>query len=163
MSYGKIWCEKVRLIKKRILGKGHQMTRVLQPQRERGRSERENERAVELFRWKYNVSNKNAQEARYHDAANDMCSHFTMVIPTHIAEKARYHHSSDEKKRDALIQRRFYTHRRFYTQRLLHTDSFTHRRFYTQTPLHTDTFTHRHFYAQTLLRTEHGSDQTILL
>ena len=41
MSYGRIWCEKVRLIKKRILGKGHQMTRVLQPQRERGRGERE--------------------------------------------------------------------------------------------------------------------------
>ena len=34
MSYGRIWCEKVRLIKKRILGKGHQMTRVLQPQRD---------------------------------------------------------------------------------------------------------------------------------
>ena len=53
MSYGRIWCEKVRLIKKMILGKGHQMTRVLQPQRERGRRERErkrereNERAVE--------------------------------------------------------------------------------------------------------------------
>ena len=54
MSYGRIWCEKVRLIKKRILGKGHQMTRVLQPQRERekeggergreGERERENER-----------------------------------------------------------------------------------------------------------------------
>ena len=44
MSYGRIWCEKVRLIKKRILGKGHQMTRVLQPQRERGRRERERER-----------------------------------------------------------------------------------------------------------------------
>ena len=46
MSYGRIWCEKVRLIKKRILGKGHQMTRVLQPQRERGRRgrARENER-----------------------------------------------------------------------------------------------------------------------
>ena len=43
MSYGRIWCEKVRLIKKRILGKGHQMTRVLQPQRERGRRERERE------------------------------------------------------------------------------------------------------------------------
>ena len=28
MSYGKIWCEKVRLIKKRIFGKGHQMTCV---------------------------------------------------------------------------------------------------------------------------------------
>ena len=27
----KIWCEKVRLIKKRIFGKGHQMTCVLQP------------------------------------------------------------------------------------------------------------------------------------
>ena len=36
MSYGKIWCEKVSLIKKRIFGKGHQMTCVLQPQRERG-------------------------------------------------------------------------------------------------------------------------------
>ena len=43
MSYGRIWCEKVRLIKKRILGKGNQMTRVLQPRRERGRGERERE------------------------------------------------------------------------------------------------------------------------
>ena len=65
---------------------------------------------------KYNVSNKSAQEAQYHDAANDMCYLiFTLVIPTHIAEKARYHHSSDVKKRDAFIQRRFYT------QTLLHT------------------------------------------
>ena len=41
-------CETVRLIKKRILGKGHQMTRVLQPQRERGREERrERERQIE--------------------------------------------------------------------------------------------------------------------
>ena len=47
MSYGRIWCEKVRLIKKRILGKGHQMTRVLQPQRERGRRERERKRERE--------------------------------------------------------------------------------------------------------------------
>ena len=47
MSYGKIWCEKVRLIKERIFGKGHQMTCVLQPQRERGaeiKRERERER-----------------------------------------------------------------------------------------------------------------------
>ena len=77
MSYGRIRCEKIRLIKKRILGKGHQMTRVLQPQRERGRRERErkreNERGVKENMEKYNVSNKNAQEARYHDAANDMC------------------------------------------------------------------------------------------
>ena len=41
MSYGKIWCEKVRLIKKRIFGKGHQMTCVLQPQRERGGRDKE--------------------------------------------------------------------------------------------------------------------------
>ena len=43
MSYGGIRCEKVRLIKKRILGKGHQMTRVLQPQRDIEGGERERE------------------------------------------------------------------------------------------------------------------------
>ena len=47
MSYGRVWCAKVRLIKKRILGKGHQMTRVLQPQRKREEREREKERGVE--------------------------------------------------------------------------------------------------------------------
>ena len=36
--------KKVRLIKKRIFGKGHQMTCVLQPQRERWGRERERER-----------------------------------------------------------------------------------------------------------------------
>ena len=50
MSYGRIWCEKVRLIKKRIFGKGNQMTRVLQPQRERGRRVREREREKERER-----------------------------------------------------------------------------------------------------------------
>jgi len=58
LSYGRIWCEKVRLIKKRILGKGHQMTRVLQPQRERGKEggergrEGERERGRERERMK---------------------------------------------------------------------------------------------------------------
>ena len=56
MSYGKIWCEKVRLIKKRIFGKGHQMTCVLQPQRERGgrdkERERENERGGRKKTWR---------------------------------------------------------------------------------------------------------------
>ena len=48
MSYGKIWCEKERLIKKRIFGKGHQMTCVLQPQRDIDRErERETEREKE--------------------------------------------------------------------------------------------------------------------
>ena len=36
--------KKVRLIKKRIFGKGHQVTCVLQPQRERWGRERERER-----------------------------------------------------------------------------------------------------------------------
>jgi hypothetical protein len=44
MSYGKIRCEKVRLSKKRIFGKGHQMTCVLQRQRERGGRDKERER-----------------------------------------------------------------------------------------------------------------------
>ena len=43
--------KKVRLIKKRIFGKGHQMTCVLQPQRERGgEREREKERERESKR-----------------------------------------------------------------------------------------------------------------
>ena len=50
MSYGKIWYEKVRLIKKRIFGKGHQMTCVLQPQRERGGRDKEREREKERER-----------------------------------------------------------------------------------------------------------------
>ena len=50
MSYGKIWCEKVRLIKKKIFGKGHQMTCVLQPQRERGGRDKERERERERER-----------------------------------------------------------------------------------------------------------------
>ena len=50
MSYGKIWCKKVRLIKKRIFGKGHQMTCVLQPQRERGGRDKEGERERERER-----------------------------------------------------------------------------------------------------------------
>ena len=47
MSYGGIRCEKVRLIKKRILGKGHQMTRVLQPQRDIDREKEGRERERE--------------------------------------------------------------------------------------------------------------------
>ena len=54
MSYGKIWCEKVRLIKKRIFGKGHQMTCVLQPQRERGGIDKERERERESKREREN-------------------------------------------------------------------------------------------------------------
>jgi hypothetical protein len=44
----KVW--KVRLIKKRIFGREHQMTRVLQPQRERGGRDIERERQRERER-----------------------------------------------------------------------------------------------------------------
>jgi hypothetical protein len=46
MSYGRIWCEKVRLIKNKIFGKGHQMTRNHR-EKEGGERERERERERE--------------------------------------------------------------------------------------------------------------------
>ena len=60
MSYGRVWCEKVKLIKKRILGKGHQMTRVLQLQRERGKRERERKQERER-EWKGGVERKHEE------------------------------------------------------------------------------------------------------
>ena len=74
-----------------------------------------------------------------------------------MRKKARHHHSVNAKKRDAFIQRRFYT------QNLLHINTFTHRRFHTetffmhthtQTHFHTETFTRKHFNTQTLLYTD---------
>ena len=129
------------------------------------------------------MSNKNAQEARYHESANDMCSHFIMVIPTHIAEKgsAPSFREREETQRfytetllhtEAFTHRHFctqelFTHRHFHTHRHFYTETFTHRRFHTQTLLHTNTFhaqrllhtqafTHRSFYTQTLSHTETG-------
>ena len=46
--------KKVWLIKKRIFGKGHQMTCVLQPQRERGGRDKERERERESKREREN-------------------------------------------------------------------------------------------------------------
>ena len=40
---------------------------------------------------KYNVSNKSAQEARYHDAANDMC-YLILLWPAHTQQSALAHH-----------------------------------------------------------------------
>ena len=64
MSYGKIWCEKVRLIKKRIFGKGHQMTCVLQPQRERGGRDKEREREKERKRERERESKRERENER---------------------------------------------------------------------------------------------------
>ena len=63
MSYGRIWCEKVRLIKKRIFGKGHQMTRVLQPQRDIDR-ERERRRRRERKRERVREREKEGERER---------------------------------------------------------------------------------------------------
>ena len=64
MSYGKIWCEKVRLIKKRIFGKGHQMTCVLQPQRERGGRDKERERERKREREKEKARERERENER---------------------------------------------------------------------------------------------------
>jgi hypothetical protein len=77
-----------------------------------------------------------------------------------LRKKARRHHSVNAKKRDAFIQRRFYTqnllHKNTFTHRRFHTETFfmhTHRRISTQRLLHENTLTHRRFYTQTLLHT----------
>ena len=159
MSYGRIWCEKVRLIKKRILGKGHQMTRVLQPQRERGREREREGKGGRKKTWR-NIM----WATKMHRRLGTMMLRTTCVISfyygnsyTHCrkssAPSSRGCEETRRLYRDAFIQRRFYT------QTLLHTDTFTHRRFHTETLLHaqkllhTDTFTHGHFYTQTLLHT----------
>jgi len=64
MSYGKIWCEKERLIKKRIFGKGHQMTCVLQPQRERGGRDKERERERKREREKERESKRERERMK---------------------------------------------------------------------------------------------------
>ena len=56
--------KKVRLIKKRIFGKGHQMTCVLQPQRERGGREREREKERERERKREREREKEKEKAR---------------------------------------------------------------------------------------------------
>ena len=134
---------------------------------------------------KYNVSNKNAQEARYHDDANDMCylillKQFLHTLPKKLGTIIPWMwRNATLLYRDAFIQKRFYTqtllhtdtftHRRFHTETLLHaqnflhTDAFTDGHFYTQTfythiVLHTDAFTHKGFYTQKLLHTDTFTD-----
>ena len=148
MSYGRRWCEKVRLIKKRILGKGHQMTRVLQPQRER---ERERE-------WKGGNRKKTWRNimwaTKVHRRLGTMSLRMTCVISFYYGNS----HTHCGKSSAPSFRGREET-RRFYTETLLHTDVFTGRHFYTQTLSHRDaftrtkTFTHGHFNTQTLLYT----------
>ena len=128
MSYGKIWCEKVRLIKKRIFGKGHQMTCVLQPQRERGGRDKERERERESKRERENERGgrkktwRNVMWAtKVHRRLSTMSLRMTCAIsfyygnsPTHCG-----------KRLGTIIP---WTRR---NATLLYRDAFTHRIFYT--------------------------------
>ena len=106
---------------------------------------------------------------KMHRRLGTMMLRTTCVISFYYSNS--YTHSVDVKKRDAFIQRRFYTetllhtddaftHRHFYTQTLSHrdaftrTETFTHRNFYTQTLLRAHAFTHGHFYTQTFWHTD---------
>ena len=82
-----------------------------------------------------------------------------MVIPTHIAEKARHFYTQTLVHTGAFTHRHFYTETLLHAQKLLHTDTFTHGHFYAQEllhtdALHTDAFTHRHIYTQAHLHAE---------
>ena len=165
MRYGRSWCEKARLIEKMILGKGHQMTRVLQPQRERGRRRRgrEREREREGKGGRKKTWRNIMWATKMHRRLGTMMLRMTCVISfyygnsyTHCRKSSAPSFPRCEETRsfytETLLYRDAFTHRRFYTQTLLHTDAFTqrrfytHRNFYTQTLLHTDTFTHRPSY-----------------
>ena len=153
--------KKVRLIKKRIFGKGHQMTCVSQPQRERGGRERERGRKRERERKRKHKRERERMKGGcrkktwrnvmwatiVHRRLGTMSLRMTCVISfyyislrmTWVCDTAIWH------PKNICTQTRLhaeaFTSRRFYTQTLLHTDAFTHRYFYTQTLSHTDAFT----------------------
>ena len=185
MSYGRIWCEKVRLIKKRILGKGHQMRRVLQPQRERG-EEREREReckggGVERKTWRNIMwATKVHRRLGTMSLRMDIClSHFYYGNShTHCGkssapsfrgrEETRRFYTETLFTQDVFYRQTFFTHSRFHTETLLHaqktfyTRTLTHRPFYTHIVLHTDAFTHKGLYTQKLLHTDTFTDRDFL-
>ena len=182
MSYGKIWCEKVRLIKKRILGKGHQMTRVLQPQRERGKRERDwkggRKKTSRNIMWATKMHRRRLGTMMlqtkwvisfYYGNSYTHCRKNSAPSFRGCEETRRFHtetllyrdafthrrfYTQTVLHTDAFTKRRFYTHKKFYTQTLLHTDTFTHRPFYTHIVLHTNAFTHKGFYTQKFLHTD---------
>ena len=108
-----------------LLGKGHHMTRDLQPQRDIDREGERERRSLHPI-----------LPTIFH-------THRTFLHTDAFAQKLLH--------TDAFTHRRFYTqkrlhtdaftHRSFYTQKVSHTDT---RHFYTHRLLHTDAFTHRH-------------------
>ena len=89
-----------------LLGKGHHMTRDLQPQRDidRERGERETEFA--------------SYPSYYFSHAQNLFTHrrFCTEAVTHRRIYTQ-----------TLLHTEAFTHRRFYTQKLLHTEGFSHR------------------------------------
>ena len=102
-----------------LLGKGHRMTRDLQPQRD---IDRKRERETEFASY----------PSYYFSHAQNLFTHrrFCTEAVTH-----RRFYTQKRLHTDA------FTHRSFYTQKVSHTDT---RHFYTHRLLHTDAFTHRH-------------------
>ena len=135
MSYGKIWCEKVRLIKKRIFGKGHQMTCVLQPQRERGGRDKEREREREREREKEKARERERMKGggrkktwrnvmwatKVHRRLGTMSLRMTCAISFYYGNS----HTHCGKRLGTIIP---WTRR---NATLLYRDAFTHRIFYT--------------------------------
>ena len=90
-----------------LLGKGHHMTRDLQPQRDIDR-ERERERETEFASY----------PSYYFSHAQNLFTQrrFCTEAVTHRRIYTQ-----------TLLHTEAFTHRRFYTQKLLHTEGFSHR------------------------------------
>ena len=88
-----------------LLGKGHHMTRDLQPQRD---IDRERERETEFA----------SDPSYYFSHAQNLFTHrrFCTEAVTHRRIYTQ-----------TLLHTEAFTHRRFYTQKLLHTEAFSHR------------------------------------
>ena len=134
MSHGKIWCEiwceKVRLVKKRIFGKGHQMACVLQPEREKEgaeiKREREKGKARERERewkgWGRKKTWRNVMWAtKVHRRLSAMSLRMTCAISFYYGNS----HTHCGKRRGTIIP---WTRR---NAMLLYRDTFTHIIFYT--------------------------------
>ena len=116
MSYGRIWCEKVRLIKNKIFGKGHQMTRN---HREKEGGERERERMKGGSRKK---TWRNVMWAtKVHRRLGTMNLRMTCVISFYYGNS----HTHCGKRLGTIIP---WTRR---NATLLYRDASTHRSFYT--------------------------------
>ena len=90
-----------------LLGKGHHMTRDLQPQRD---IDRERERETEFASY----------PSYYFSHAQNLFTFAQKLLHTDAFTHRRFYTQT-------LLHTEAFTHRRFYTQKLLHTEGFSHR------------------------------------